>query len=90
MKTSENSGRLRAASRNLAVLSARNAGSLPARSSSMNVTPPAVPMPGTAGGAKAKACASGTPAIRRFRSRMMTSAVSPFLFRSSQGSRLTK
>ena len=50
------------------VFSARNAGSLPARSSSMNVTPPDVPMPGMAGGEKAKAWASATPASRWFSS----------------------
>ena len=38
---------------------ARNATSLPARSSSMKVTPPAVPMPGIAGGGKANATPSG-------------------------------
>ena len=40
--------------------SARNSTSLPARSSSMKVTPPDVPTPGMAGGGKANACASGS------------------------------
>ena len=90
MKSSANSGRCRAAARNFAVFSARNAGSLPARSSSMNVTPPDVPMPGITGGENANACASGRPASRMFRFRMMTSAVSPCLSRSPQSSSVTK
>ena len=49
------SGRLRAASMKVSRSRARNATSLPARSWSMNVTPPEVPMPGMAGGGKAKA-----------------------------------
>jgi hypothetical protein len=53
------SGRLRAASRNVFVFSARKENSRPDRSSSMKVTPPAVPTPGIAGGENAKATASG-------------------------------
>ena len=90
VKRRANSGRWRAAARNFVVFSARYSGSRPARSSSMKVTPPEVPMPGMTGGAKANAWASGTPASRRFRFRMMTSAVSPFLSRWSQSSSVTK
>ena len=56
----------------------------------MNVTPPDVPMPGMAGGAKAKACASATPASFWFSCRMITSAVSPSLWRASQSSSVMK
>ena len=66
VKSNANSGRFRAAARNFSVFSARNAGSLPARSSSMNVTPADVPMPGMAGGENANAWASATPASRWF------------------------
>src|SRR2546430_17743639 len=50
VKSRANSGRFRAAPRKCSAFSARNAGSLPERSSSMKVTPPDVPMPGIAGG----------------------------------------
>src|SRR5580692_3453317 len=52
--TVPSSGRLRAAAKNLVKLSPRNLTSRPARSSSTNVTPPAVPTPGIAGGGEAK------------------------------------
>src|SRR5258708_24021651 len=55
------SGRFRAAAINLSRLFARNWTSRPARSSSTNVKPPAVPTPGMAGGEKLK----GGPAGRR-------------------------
>ena len=90
VKSRLNSGRLRASVRNFAVCSARKAGSLPTRSCSTKVTPPEVPTPGMEGGAKPKATASGKPASRWFSPRMITSAVSPFLSRSCQPSRVTK
>ena len=52
--------------------------SLPARSSSMKLMPPEAPTPGMAGGATAKARASGRVARRWFSLRMMASAVRPF------------
>ncbi len=64
--------------------------SLPARSSSMKVIPPEVPTPGMAGGGTAKAAASGKTARRRFRSRVMVSAVRPLVSRSFQGARVRK
>jgi hypothetical protein len=90
VKSGANSGRFRAAARNLSVFSARNAGSLPERSSRMKVTPPEVPMPGIAGGENAKTWASATPASFWFSCRMITSAVSPFLLRASQSSSVMK
>ncbi len=54
-----NSGLLRASSRNLRRFSARKSIPFPARSSSMNVIPPEVPMPGMAGGEKANVWADG-------------------------------
>ena len=59
MVTRASSGRFRAAAMNFWVFSARKAISLPARSSRMKVTPPAVPTPWMAGGEKAKAFALG-------------------------------
>ena len=56
----------------------------------MKVTPPEVPMPGMAGGENANAWASATPASRLFSRWMITSAVSPSLFRSSQSSSVMK
>jgi hypothetical protein len=70
------------------VCSARNSTVPPERSSSMNVTPPAVPTPGMDGGENAKAMASGICASFMFSSRMMSAAVSPC--RSCQGARVTK
>ena len=59
--------------------------SLPARSSTTMVTPPAVPMPGMAGGEKAKATPCGSFANSRFRWAMMASYFSSGFFRSCQG-----
>ena len=56
----------------------------------MNVTPADVPMPGMAGGENANAWASATPASRWFSRWMITSAVRPSLFRSSQSSSVMK
>jgi hypothetical protein len=60
--TEANSGRLRAAARNAFVFLARNATSLPERSSSTNVKPPDVPTPGIAGGENENAMPCRRPA----------------------------
>ena len=88
--TRANSGRFRASARNFCVFSHRKAMSFPARSSSTMVTPPAVPIPGMAGGEKAKATPCGSFANSRFRWAMMASYFSSGFFRSSQGLRVMK
>jgi hypothetical protein len=79
-----------AAARNFWVFSQRKLISLPARSSRIKVTPPAVPMPGMAGGEKAKAMPWGSLPNSRFRLAMMASYFSSGFFRSCQGLRVTK
>ncbi len=58
--TEASSFRSRAAATNFITFCVRKATSRPARSCSMKVTPPLVPMPGIAGGEKANARAAGT------------------------------
>ena len=60
--TFASSGRFRAASRNFWRLSLSSSTLPPLRSCSQNEKPPVLPMPGIAGGANAKAMASGTRA----------------------------
>jgi len=79
------SGRWRTASRKRVRLSPRKATSRPARSSSMKVTPPDVPMPGIAGGGKEKATPSGMAASRSLMVRLITAYCSSGAVRSSQG-----
>jgi len=47
----------------------------------MNVTPPAAPMPGRPAREREGLCGGNARQAAGFRSRMMTSAVSPFSFR---------
>ena len=64
--------------------------SLPARSSRMNVTPPAVPTPWMAGGEKAKALPCGSWPSSRLRRAMMAGAFSSGRSRSDQSLSLMK
>ena len=64
--------------------------SLPARSSRMKVTPPEVPMPGMAGGGKAKPMAPGISRSSRFRWALMASYCSSGFLRFAQSSRVMK
>ena len=64
--------------------------SAPARSSRMNVKPPAVPTPGMAGGEKAKAMPSGSLLSSRFRWALMAAYCSSGFVRSSHGFSVTK
>ena len=90
MLTEASSGRAWAAWMNLRTFPARKARSRPARSSSTMVTPPEVPMPGIAGGGKAKPMASGMAANSRFSRAMMAAAFSSGACRSSHGFREMK
>ena len=90
MVTRAISGRFFASSMNFCVFSHRKAMSLPERSSRMKVTPPEVPMPGMAGGEKAKATPWGIRPMRRLRLAMMASYFSSGLLRSCQGFRVMK
>ncbi len=84
------SGRLVAAAMNFCVFWKRNAMSFPARSSSRKVTPPEVPMPGMAGGEKAKATPWGSLLSLAFSPAKRFPYFSSELFRSPQGFRVTK
>ncbi len=72
------------------VFSHRKGMSLPERSCRMKVTPPAVPMPGMAGGEKAKATPCVIWLMRRLRFAMMAAYFSSGAVRSCQGLRVTK
>ena len=84
------SGRLPAASMNFCVCWARNATSLPARSSSTIETPPEVPTPGMAGGGNPKACASDIAPSFALMVRKIGRSCSSGLWRSSHGASVTK
>ena len=84
------SGRLRAASRNVFTFCARNATSLPERSSNMNWNPPEVPTPGITGGGKANAIPSLRLERYLFSRALIASYFSSGFVRSLQGLKLTK
>jgi hypothetical protein len=62
----------------------------PERSSSMKVTPPAVPTPGMAGGGNAKASASGSFASSRLMCSLIAAYCSSGSVRSPHSSKVTK
>src|SRR4029079_16145499 len=84
------SGRLRASVRKVLRFDDRHSRYLPARSSSTNVNPPDVPMPGMAGGEKEKAIASGNDDRATLIRCLMAWSCSSRDFRSSQGFSVTK
>ena len=90
VETVASSGRFLAASMKVAVLAARNSRSLPARSSSMKVTPPEVPIPGMAGGEKAKPTAPLRLPSFLLSACLMASYCTSGSVRSAQSSKVTK
>ncbi len=90
MVTLASSGRFRAASMNFCVFSARKPTSRPARSSSMKVTPPEVPIPWMAGGEKENAIPCGSRPSSRLRRAWMPATCSSGRFRSDHGFRAMK
>src|ERR1700723_430555 len=84
------SGSLRASVKSVWRFDEKNSRSLPARSSSTNVKPPDVPMPGMAGGEKENAIPSGSDERSVLIRCLMAWSCSERDFRSPQGFRVTK
>jgi len=88
--TAWNSGRFLAAARNLFTFWARNSTDFPLRSWSIMFAPPAVPIPGMAGGWKANARASGIWEKAMFSARTIPAADSFSVFRSAHSLKAMK